>query len=124
MKFKLDENLGSRTAPLFVEAGHEVDTVLQEGLCGASDEVIRETCIRENRCLIALDLDFADIVRFPPHPTAGIVVLRLPHNASLNLLAKFVGDLLSVLRTEPAAGRLLIVEPGRIRIRTNTEPEA
>src|SRR5260370_26797629 len=39
----------------------------------------------ENRCLVSLDLDFADVVRFPPHRTSGIAVLRLPHGASLSL---------------------------------------
>lgn len=38
MKFKLDENFGSRSAHLFVEAGHDIETVLQEGFGGASDE--------------------------------------------------------------------------------------
>ena len=59
MKFKLDENLGSRTAHLFSEAGHGVETVFKEGLSGASDELIFETCFLENRCLVSLDLDFA-----------------------------------------------------------------
>ncbi len=76
MKFKLDENLGSRSAHLFTEAGHDVETVLKEGLSGASDDLIFEVCIRENRCLLSLDLDFADVVRFPPHKTAGMAVLR------------------------------------------------
>jgi hypothetical protein len=30
MKFKLDENLGSRTAELIAESGHDVETVAQE----------------------------------------------------------------------------------------------
>jgi len=66
MKFKLDENIGSRSVRLFPGAGHDCETVSKEGLGGASDELIYETCIRENRCLVSLDLDFADVVRFPP----------------------------------------------------------
>lgn len=30
MKFKLDENLGTRTQRLFIAAGHDVQTVFQE----------------------------------------------------------------------------------------------
>lgn len=123
MRFKLDENLGSRSARLFPEAGHDVETIFQEGLIGAADEVIFEACIGEDRRLLSLDLDFADVVRFPPHKTAGIAVLRLPKSASLGLLEKFVRDLASMLEAESIAGRLWIVEAGRIRVHENTAIE-
>jgi predicted nuclease of predicted toxin-antitoxin system len=124
MRFKLDENIGSRSARLFPEAGHDVETVFEERLSGASDEVIFETCIREKRCLLTRDLDFADIVRFPPHEAPGIAVLRLPNSVSLSLMERSVSDLLSMLDAEPIAGRLWIVEPGRIRIHENTNSES
>ena len=95
MKFKLDENLGSRSAQLFTAADYDVATVLEEKLSGASDDVIYRTCIQENRCLISLDLDFADVLRLPPHESAGIAILRLPKGASLGVLEKFISDLLT-----------------------------
>src|SRR5260370_42260377 len=69
----------------------------------------------EGRCLLSLDLDFADVVGFPPHKTAGIAVLRLPKGASLRLLEKFVSDLLSMLDVEH------IVEADRIRVHENNK---
>lgn len=124
MRFELDENLGSRSSRLFPKAGHDVETVFQEGLSGARDEIVFETCIREKRCLLTLDLDFADIVRFPPHRAHGIAVLRLPNNVSLSLMERFVGDLLSMLDVESITGRLWIVEPGRIRVHEDTNAES
>ena len=64
MKFKLDENLGSRTASLIGEAGHDVQTVSDEKLNGVEDAWLYRVCASEGRCLITLDLDFADILRF------------------------------------------------------------
>ena len=117
MRFKLDENLGSRSAHILRKAGHDVETVLDENLSGAGDETIYQVCGEESRCLITLDMDFADFVRFPPGQTSGIAVLRLPKHASLNLLEKLVSDLLRFLDCEQITGRLWIVESGRIRVR-------
>ena len=116
MKFKLDENLGARTADLFARAGHDVQTVSQERLNGVDDNRLFATCASEGRCLITLDLDFAEILRFPPSKGAGIAILRVPRAASLNLLTELVQNLLSGIERESITGRLWIVEVGRIRI--------
>jgi predicted nuclease of predicted toxin-antitoxin system len=121
MKFKLDENLGSRTAALILQAGHDVETVPQERLSGTSDARLLEICVAEGRCLISLDLDFADVLRFPPRGTPGIAVLRLPRVASPALLKELIGRLLAALRTASIAGRLWVVEAGRIRIHEEAE---
>ena len=120
MKFKLDENFGTRTYSLFESAGHDVKTVRQEGMQGVSDQELYEKCRAEARCLVTLDLDFADVIRFPPDQSEGIVVLRLPNIPSLFLLEKLVGQLLQTLDQPMGASalkrKLWIVELGRIRI--------
>ena len=78
MRFKLDENLDVRLASLFVDAGQEAKTVLEEGLSGRSDEAIYAICVAERRILVTLDLDFSNPIRFPPAATEGIVILRPP----------------------------------------------
>jgi hypothetical protein len=123
MKFKLDENFGNRTVALFRQHGHDVGTVHGEKLAGCSDHDLFDTCVRESRCLVTLDLDFADVTRFPPHLSAGMAVIRVPRNPSLDLLIRLVNDFLDGLRMEHVAGRLWIVEPGRIRIHSDTIEE-
>ena len=66
MKVKLDENLGSRSIRLFEESGHEVVTVNEQDLEGANDDDLIEACRTENRVLVTLDLDFSNVLRFPP----------------------------------------------------------
>jgi hypothetical protein len=44
MKIKLDENLGERGAALLRAAGHEVATVPEECLSGASDRDLIDAC--------------------------------------------------------------------------------
>jgi predicted nuclease of predicted toxin-antitoxin system len=76
MRLKLDENLGRLIAQIFREAEHDVSTVQDQGLGGIHDETLYERCQQEGRCLISLDLDFSNILRFPPEGTGGLAVLR------------------------------------------------
>ena len=76
MTFKLDENLPADAAGLLRNTGLEGDTVRDEGLRGAEDEVVAATAQREGRVLITLDLDFSNIRAYPPQLYSGIVVLR------------------------------------------------
>jgi predicted nuclease of predicted toxin-antitoxin system len=122
VKFKLDENFGTRTQQLFLAAGHDVSTVGSQGLCGSPDERLFEICGREGRCLVTLDIDFGDVTRFPPDRSAGVVVLRLPRNPTLPILESLVDTFLRTIGARPLAGRLWVVEPGRIRVH-QTEAE-
>jgi len=65
---------------------------------------------------VTLDLDFADINRFPSSSGNGIVVIRLPVNPSINLLNKLIGQFLKTLEKTPIEKKLWIVEMDRIRI--------
>jgi predicted nuclease of predicted toxin-antitoxin system len=47
MKLKLDENLGHAAAELFRAAGHDVETVVGQGLAGATDRDVIVVCHTE-----------------------------------------------------------------------------
>ena len=122
MKFKLDENLGLSVAQVLRDAGHDVSTVYDQRLHGATDEAIYDICRHEQRCLVTLDLDFGNVLRFPPEPTAGIIVLRPPGKALVSTLAALARQLVAGLKQENINGRLWIIEFGRIRIHQAAEP--
>jgi predicted nuclease of predicted toxin-antitoxin system len=65
LRFKLDENLGKSIKKLFPDSSYDVQSVQDENMLGTKDEVIFETCQKEKRCLITLDLDFSNVLKFP-----------------------------------------------------------
>ena len=115
MKLKLDENLGQVALTLFCQHGHEISTVPEQGLSSASDRTLIETCRAQQRCLVTLDLDFANPLLFRPSDYAGIAVLRLPSEPSHDDLIDAVVTLVVALRAKNIKGKLWIVQRGRIR---------
>ncbi|MEA3442924.1 MAG: DUF5615 family PIN-like protein [Chloroflexota bacterium] len=122
MRIKLDENLDVRLASILKQAGHDTNTVHEQGLRGTEDEGLYQDCKVERRILVSLDLDFSNIIRFPPEGTPGVVVLRGP-NQLFPTMRILVDTLIDALNKELPAGRLWIVEPGRLRIHEETESE-
>ena len=116
MRFKLDENFGSRTQQIFQVLGHDVQTVRSQGLRGSPDPHLYELCCSEGRCLVTLDLDFSDVTRFPPDKASGVVVVRVPVSPSLELLERLVRQFLQAISDISPEGKLWIVEIGRIRV--------
>lgn len=115
MKIKLDENQGPSVAAVVRAAGHDVAQVRDQGLGGKSDDVVIEVCRVEERCLVTLDLDFSNILNFPPERYPGIAVLRLPRVFSQNDTRDAITTFLKALETRSIVGKLWLVKRGRVR---------
>lgn len=87
MRIKLDENLPQTLVPILEAMGHDVDTVLHEGLTGAPDHEVWRAAQDSRRFLVTQDLDFSDARRFRPGSHHGVLLLRLnnPSRRSLTL---------------------------------------
>lgn len=122
MKLKLDENLARSARDLLAEAGCDVATVFEQGLCSTSDRELVSVCRREKRCLVTLDLDFANPLLFRVSDYFGIAVLRLPLKPSLTDMLDAVRTLIGALQKMDITGQLWVVQRGRVRIYLKEEP--
>ena len=116
MRFKIDENLPVEARDIFLRSGFEATTLGDENLSGTTDFNIAAICQEEQRAIITLDLDFADIRNYPPSNHPGIIVLRLQGQDKHTVL-NIIERLILPLQTEPLDNRLWIVDERRIRIR-------
>lgn len=104
-------------AKIFQSAGYDAETVLAESLSGEPDEQIFKHCQKENRCLVTLDLDFSNILRFQPKGTPGVVIIRPNRPITLEVMDAMIVQLISFLEKHDPMGCLWIVEPTQLRIR-------
>jgi predicted nuclease of predicted toxin-antitoxin system len=116
LKLKIDENLPTDCAVLFRNAGFEADTVADERMAGADDNVIASRSQAEERVLVTLDLDFSNVRAYPPARHAGIIVLR-PKRQDKRTVLDLMERIVLTLTNRSPSGELWIVEADRIRFR-------
>ena len=116
MRFKIDENLPRAARERLREHGWDAHDVFDEDLGGALDEEIQAVCEDEVRILVTLDSDFADIRRYDPGRSPGVIVLR-PRDQSIKASLECLDAAIRGLTVERIANALWIVEPERLRIR-------
>ena len=101
------------------EAGYEVSLLRDPLPIASPDEEVIAEAGRLTAVLISLDGDFADIVRYPPSLSRGIVALQVKnHPRTIPHILSRLLEFLSEHREESDfTGKLVLVEPDRIRIR-------
>jgi len=116
VRFKTDENLPIEVVQLFVGHGHDAVSVVDQELSGCPDPEVAEVCAAENRVLVTLDTDFADIREYPPGSHPGIIVFRVPRQDKQSILG-VTRRLLHALSEQNPGGVLWVVDGRRIRVR-------
>jgi len=115
VKIKLDENVPARLARDLGELGHDVETVVGEGLAGCDDGQIWKAVQRELRFLITQDLDFSDIRRFAPGSHAGLLLVRL-REPGRSALAEAVRQVFSSQPTADWTGCFVVITEKKLRV--------
>jgi predicted nuclease of predicted toxin-antitoxin system len=119
MNLKLDENLSLMLKPVLGSLGHDVLTAADEGLLSRPDEDVALAAKRERRMLFTLDVDLADLRKYPPGSHPGIVLFRPPTLGPLTV-NRFVAGFARGADLPSLAQCLVVVEPGRTRVRRPT----
>jgi predicted nuclease of predicted toxin-antitoxin system len=115
--FVLDEDVHRSVAKVLERLGHRVKDVRDEGLRGRSDDEIFHFAQAHKAIILTADLDFSDTMRFPLGSHHGIVILRFPNELSTARINAELAKSLKNLTDRDFKGNLVIVSPGRIRIR-------
>lgn len=116
MKVKLDENLPAELAGDLRDAGHDAETVVQEGLAGHPDGDILARTTTERRVLLTMDKGIADVRVYPADRYAGIVLYR-PASSGRAAAMELVRTTLKTVLSEDLQGRLLVVSERGVRTR-------
>lgn len=113
----VDEDLPRIIDVVLEELDWEVFDVRDIGLRGKPDSEIIRFAKKSKAVLFTGDWGFADIFAYPPKQYFGIVMLHFPNELSVAAIAKETRGSLEKLRGESFSKRLIIIEPGKIRIR-------
>jgi predicted nuclease of predicted toxin-antitoxin system len=116
VKLLLDENLSPLPASTLRKLGHDAVAVAECGLSGADDSAVRAFAIEGGRILVTLDADFANVLRYPPSNTPGVIRLRV-HPATEGAIEALLRSTITRLAEVDLDGKLVVVDPKRIRMR-------
>lgn len=116
MNIKLDENLPATLVAILTAAGHDVDTVPDEGLAGRSDPEVWQAAQAAARFFITQDLDFSDIRRYQPGTHQGLLLVRLAEPSRRQLVER-VQHLFATESVDTWGHCFVVVTDRKIRIR-------
>ena len=95
--------------------GFDVEDVRDLGMRYARDQEIIDFALDKGRVVIARDLDYGEILRYPQHP--GAIILRLPTGFVAKEVNEALLDFLSSSKDDVLQHAIIIVELGRYRKR-------
>ncbi|MBI4687981.1 MAG: DUF5615 family PIN-like protein [Nitrospirae bacterium] len=117
LKFVIDEDMPRSTAKVLRSRGYETLDVRDCGLRGKSDAEVFKFAQKEGAVLLTGDMGFGNILHFPVGSHYGIVIAHFPNEVSTSKLNNQIVKAFDDLEDEDFKGSLIILEPGKIRIR-------
>jgi predicted nuclease of predicted toxin-antitoxin system len=117
MKLKLDENLSRHLKPVLTALGHDVLTAADENLLSRPDTESAHAAKDEQRMLLTLDIEFADLRKYPPGSHPGVILFR-PLSLSPLSVNAFIADFIRRTDLDKLAVCVAVVDPSHVRVRS------
>ncbi|MBI3583099.1 MAG: DUF5615 family PIN-like protein [Nitrospinae bacterium] len=117
IKFIVDEDMPRSTAVVLRNKGFYVLDVRDCGLRGKSDDDIFRFAQQVGAIILTGDMGFGNLLHFPIGSHVGIVIAHYPNEVSVSELNKQIIKAFDNLTEEDFKGNLIILEPGKIRVR-------
>lgn len=117
MNLLADHCVFGQTVRLLREAGHSVVWLREIEKQEAEDEEVLQIARSQDAVLLTCDLDFGDILRYPPTTHEGILILRIDPPENLRTVHTILLDLLRITDRETLRTGLVIISSAGYRIR-------
>lgn len=115
-RFLVDENLPRSLASELAALGYTATHIHDLGMGGAKDLAVYAYTQSQSATLITGDKDFSDIRAYPP-PHSGIVIVEVPDTMPPAARNQLVLRQLATLSGQSLESALVIIAPGRVRVR-------
>jgi len=115
----LDEDVQLSLSPLLRLSGHDSTHVLEANMRGAADEDVFGYAQASKAILVTADLGIAD-ARALDVAHSGVILLRFPEELSTDSINSEIMRLIDDAPLNEMATTLLVLEPGRMRIRRSS----
>lgn len=122
-EFLIDEDLPRSLAKALTDRRFKSIHVIDAGLRGRPDIEVFAYAVSHNFALITCDVGFADTRRFPLGSHHGILLARLSNTLPIETRKGIILSSISILDPRDILGNLVIIEPGRIRLRNKGSRE-
>jgi len=116
-KFVIDEDMPRSTFKALEGLGYVALDIRDHGLRGAEDDRIYRFSQENQAVLITGDLGFGNLLHFPIGSHFGIIIVRFPNEMNTKESNRHLIERLSELTEDDYKGNLIIIEPGKMRIR-------
>ncbi len=116
MSILLDHCVPRRYLRLLNEWGYEASLLTDHTAADAPDDEVIRLARQLDAALLTVDMDFANVLVYPPQKYGGIIVMRYPIGEE-EALDDTLRQMLAHLYRDELRGALIVVTPHRYRIR-------